>query len=337
MIEDYKNVWVYIETEHGKAKSVGLELLNAGRGLLAENEKLIAILVGYNLLNAAEKAIEYGADQAILVESAEYEDYNTDIFTSVFQQLIAIYKPSVVLFGATSNGRDLAPRVACRLKTGLTADCTNLSIDNENGNVEWTRPTFGGNLMAVITCPYSRPQMGTVRPGVFKKSTPDPERKGEIIYKSIDIPQKQIRTRLLEFIKYPSISSVNLEQAEIIVAGGRGMGNAENFTLLRDLASVMNAAIGASRVAVDSGWIDHIYQIGQTGKTVSPKIYFACGISGSLQHLAGITSADTIIAINHDPNAPIFKVADFGIVGDLFKIIPAIIEKFDLNFIKKIY
>jgi len=331
-LEDYKNLWVYIEAVDGKAKSVGLELLNPGRRLADINkEKLIAVVIGDDVKNVAKTAIAYGADEVILVEAYEYKQYSTDGYVNVLDKLVEKYKPSILLIGATNNGRDAAPRLACRIKTGLTADCTGLDIDEESGNVEWTRPAFGGNLMATILCPNSRPQIGTVRPGVFKKIVPDFSREGEILREEINTPKEEIRTKLIECIKETAGELVNLEEAEIIVAGGRGLGNAENFSLVRELAKVLGATVGSSRAAVDAGWISLIHQVGQSGKTVQPKIYVACGISGAIQHLAGMNSSDTIIAINKDEEAPIFDVADYGIVGNLFEVLPALI-----NEIKKI-
>lgn len=325
--EEYKNLWVFIETEEGKAKSVGFELLTPGRELAdKQNEKLVAVVIGQNVEGVAKEAIAYGADEVLLVEGEEYYNYNTDTFAYALEELVKKYKPSTVLIGATNNGRDIGPRVACRLKTGLTADCTNLGIDEESGNMAWTRPAFGGNLMATILCPNSRPQMGTVRPGVFKKSAKDEAKTGEIIREDIHLEADKVRTKLLERIKEVS-ESVNLEEAEIIVSGGRGVGSAENFSYIRDLAEVLGGTVGASRAAVDAGWIPHAHQVGQTGKTVAPKIYIACGISGAIQHLAGMSGSDTIIAINKDEDAPIFEVADYGIVGDLFEVIPAFIEE----------
>ncbi len=327
MHEDYRNLWVFIETEEGKAKSVGYELLNPGRQLADEKgEKLVAVVIGQNVEAAANKAIGYGADEVILVEGEEYSIYSTDPYSYALTELIKKYKPSTVLIGATNNGRDVGPRVACRIKTGLTADCTGLAIDEETGNMAWTRPAFGGNLMATILCPGTRPQMGTVRPGVFKKTAFDGERGGSILREDIHIPKALIRTKLLERIKEVA-ESVNLEEAEIIVSGGRGLGEAKNFSYIRDLAQAVGGSVGASRAAVDAGWIPHAHQVGQTGKTVAPKIYFACGISGAIQHLAGMSGSDTIIAINKDADAPIFEVADYGIVGNLFEVIPALIEE----------
>lgn len=237
--------------------------------------------------------------------------------------LVEKYQPSAILIGATNNGRDFAPRLSCRLRTGLTADCTSLDYDAESGNVAWTRPAFGGNLMAVIMCPNTRPQIGTVRPGVFKK-TPVEGKEAEVITEEVTVPAEKIRTKLLESIREAAAGVVNLEDAEVIVAGGRGMGGPENFKLCEELAEVLGGAVGASRAAVDAGWIGHAHQVGQTGKTVGPKLYIACGISGAIQHLAGMSGSDCIVAINKDPEAPIFKAADYGIVGNLFDVLPTL-------------
>ena len=324
---EYKNLWVFIETDEGKAKSVGFELLNPGRALADKmGEKLVAVVIGQNVRAAAEQAIAYGADTVLLVEGEEYNNYSTDAATYAMCTLIQKYSPCIVLYGATNNGRDLGPRVACRLETGLTADCTGLDIDDETGLLMSTRPTFGGNLMATIACPDCRPQMSTVRPGVFKKPASDPSRQGEIIAEDIHIAPDQIRVRLVERVKEVA-EAVNLEEAEIIVSGGRGLKAAENFALIRELADVLGATVGASRAAVDAGWIPHAHQVGQTGKTVAPKIYIAVGISGAIQHLAGMSGSKTVVAINKDPNAPIFGAADYGIVGDLFEVVPALVEE----------
>lgn len=324
-LENYKNIWVYIEVEDGKPKGVGLELLSSGRRLADINdEKLVAVVIGNEIENAVKAAIAYGADEVILVEDYEYKEYSTDGYVNVFDKLIEKYKPSTLLIGATNNGRDLAPRLACRIKTGLTADCTGIDVDEESRNVAWTRPAFGGNLMATILCPKTRPQIGTVRPGVFKKIEPDFSKKIRILKEKIYTPEEEIRTKLVERIKETAGELVNLEGAEIIVSGGRGLGKAENFSLIKELAKVLGGTVGSSRAAVDAGWISHIHQVGQTGKTVQPKIYIACGISGAIQHLAGMSSSDTIIAINKDEDAPIFDVADYGVVGDLFEVLPVL-------------
>ena len=240
--------------------------------------------------------------------------------------LVEKYGPTSILIGASNNGRDLAPRLSCRLKTGLTADCTALDIDDETGNVAWTRPAFGGNLMATIMCPDNRPQIGTVRPGVFKKGV-RMERHAEIIHETISVEAEKIRTQVLELVTDIADGNVDLEGAEIIVSGGRGVGGPEGFDIIRQLADVLGATVGASRAAVDAGWISHAHQVGQTGKTVGPRLYIACGISGAIQHLAGMSGSDVVVAVNKDSRAPIFDVADYGVVGNLFEVLPVLIKE----------
>ncbi len=327
-LNDYKNMWVFIETECGKAKNVGYELLAAARPLADQKGcLLVAVVVGKGVGQVAKDAICYGADSAIVVDAPEYEYYTTDAFAKALTGLVGKYKPETVMLGATNNGRDLAPRVSCRLKTGLTADCTAIDIDAESGNIAWTRPTFGGNLMAVIMCPEHRPQMGTVRPGVFKKAAYDEGRTGEIVHEELHTAEEEIHTRLVERVNEVA-EAVNLEEAEIIVSGGRGVGSAENFKIVEELAAELGATVGCSRAVVDAGWMPHAHQVGQSGKTVAPKIYFAIGISGAIQHLAGISGADTVVAVNRDPDAPIFEVADYGIVGNLNDVVPALTAAF---------
>jgi electron transfer flavoprotein alpha subunit len=326
--EGYSDLWVFIETEEGKAKSVGLELLTPGRALADKaGYDLVAVVVGKSVEAVAQRAIEHGADRAILVDGDEYDVYNTDVVSHAMLGLIKKYSPATILIGATNNGRDVGPRLACELKTGLTADCTGLELDTETGNVIWTRPAFGGNLMAMIQCPETRPQMGTVRPGVFKKTVPDAARTGEITREDIHIDSSLIKTTLIERIKEVA-EAVNLEEAEIIVSGGRGVGGPDGFATIKLLADALGGAVGSSRAAVDSGWIPHAHQVGQTGKTVAPKIYIACGISGAIQHLAGMSGSDVIIAINKNPEAPIFSVANYGIVGNLFEVIPQLVNEY---------
>ena len=260
------------------------------------------------------------------MDGPEYEQYSTDAYAIALTALVEKYGPTSMLIGATNNGRDLGPRLSCRLKTGLTADCTALDIDEESGNVAWTRPAFGGNLMATILCPEHRPQIGTVRPGVFKKSEAGPAH-AEIIREDIHVDPKDIRTQVLELIQEMGDENVDLEGAEIIVSGGRGVGGPEGFEPVKALAEALGATVGASRAAVDSGWISHAHQVGQTGKTVGPKLYIACGISGAIQHLAGMSGSDVIVAINKDPDAPIFDVADYGVVGNLFEVLPVLTEE----------
>ncbi len=327
-IKEYKNVWVFIETIHGKPRNVSLELLDQGKKLAdIKKEKVIAVVIGKDNDIAIKDAMAYGAEEIINVSKDEYLDYSTDGYANVMSNLALKYKPSTILIGATNNGRDLGPRVSCRLKTGLTADCTGLDIDNETGDVAWTRPAFGGNLMATILCSNTRPQIGTVRSGVFKKAEPDYKKSVNVINEDIGTPLENIRTKLIEYVQTAGGESVNLEEAEFIVSGGRGLGGPENFAVIRDLADALGATVGSSRAAVDAGWISHMHQVGQTGKTVGPKIYVACGISGAIQHLAGMSSSDIIIAINKDKDAPIFNVADYGIVGDLFEVVPALAKE----------
>lgn len=304
---------------------MGLELLAQARQLADKlGEKVGAVVIAGDAREAVKAAGEHGADYIYVVEGKEYKNFNTETHGYIMTELVRKYKPSAILIGATNNGRDLGSRVAVRLHTGLTADCTGLDIDPESKNVAYTRPAFGGNLMATIFCADSRPQMGTVRPGAFKKKEPAAGRSGEVIREEIKVPADRIVTRLLEFIPANQIGGMKIEEADIVVSGGKGLGKAENFKLIEELAEVLGAAVGASRAAVDAGWIDHIQQVGQTGKTVMPKLYIACGISGAIQHVAGMSSSEFIIAINKDPDAPIFNVADVGIVGDLFEILPAL-------------
>ncbi|AJQ26519.1 electron transfer flavoprotein subunit alpha [Pelosinus fermentans] len=324
----YKDVWVYLEVGEGKLRNVGLELLGEGRKLAdGMGQSLASVLIGHNVEGLAQDAFAAGSDKVYLVDAAELAQYNTDSYTATLFDLISNYKPSVILMGATNDGRDFGARVACRVGTGLTADCTGLGIDEATGFVSWTRPAFGGNIMATIICPEHRPQMGTVRPSVFKKPVLDYSKKGELIRVASKIKQEDMRTKLIDMIHVCTVSC-NLEEAEIIVSGGRGMCKPENFSLVEDLANVLGASVGASRAAVDAGWKPALHQVGQTGKTVGPKIYFACGISGAIQHLAGMSSSDLVIAINKDPDAPIFKMADYGIVGDVLEVLPILTEEF---------
>ena len=323
-----KDLWVFVETnEDGTAKNVGIELLTPGKMMAGkQGGALVAVVIGNNVDEAVKAASEHGADKVIVVDGPEYAHYTTDAYAIALCTLVEKYGPTSMLIGATNNGRDLGPRVSCRLKTGLTADCTGLDIDEESGNVAWTRPAFGGNLMATILCPDHRPQIGTVRPGVFKKSDAG-EAKAEIIKEDIHVDAKDIRTQVLELIKEAGGESVDLEGAEIIVSGGRGVGGPEGFEPVKALADALGATVGASRAAVDAGWIAHAHQVGQTGKTVGPKLYIACGISGAIQHVAGMSSSDCIVAINKDPEAPIFDIADYGVVGNLFEVLPVLTEE----------
>jgi electron transfer flavoprotein alpha subunit len=273
-----------------------------------------------------DKLIAFGADKVYLLQNPELAANPEDVLTRQFGQLIRQYKPEIVLAGATALGRSFIPRVAAAVKCGLTADCTGLEIDIEKRQLLQTRPTFGGNIMATIICPSSRPQMSTVRPRTFKKGSPDITRQGQIIKIDLDKAAVTSRTQLLNFVEDIS-EKIKLDEADIIVSGGRGLGKPENFKIVAELASALGAALGSSRPPVDDGWISYSHQVGQTGKTVAPKLYIACGISGSVQHMAGMQTADTIVAINSDPAAPIFEIATYGLVGDLFKIVPILTEQ----------
>lgn len=323
----YKGVWVYGEQRGGVFDGVALELLGEGRKLADMlNVPLSAVLMGENMGEAAKALVAYGADNVYVVDDPSLKNFVDETYCDIFVQLIKTYKPEIILLGATTYGRSLAPRISSRLNTGLTADCTKLEIDMEKRNLMQTRPAFGGNLMATIICPNRRPQMSTVRPKVMKALPPDYARTGNIIEPEVAIP-KALNTKVLDVVSSLS-EMVNLAEADIIVSGGRGLGDPKNFSMIEELAKVLGGAVGASRAAVDAGWIPYCHQVGQTGKTVGPKVYIACGISGAVQHLAGMSSSETIVAINKDPDAPIFKVATFGIVGDLMQVVPALINEF---------
>lgn len=323
----YKDVWVFAEQRDGVITPVVKELLGKGRGLANDigDVKLCAILLGEGLGDMTKELFEAGADIVYTAESPLLYRYTADGYTKVITDAIHEFKPEIVLFGATHIGRDLAPRIAKRVGTGLTADCTQLDIDPETKGILQTRPAFGGNLMATIKCPGHRPQMSTVRPGVMDKLPVQEGRTGEVKPVSLNLQESDIRTKILEIVK-TARDMVSLTDAEIIVSGGAGLGEASGFKLIQKFADHVGGVVGASRAAVDSGWIDHSHQVGQTGTTVKPKIYIACGISGAIQHLAGMQTSDIIIAINKNPMAPIFEVADYGIVGDLYKVIPEIME-----------
>lgn len=321
-----KGVWVFAETRNGSLKKVGYELLSRGRELADTlKTELCAVALGHNIADV-QSLIAQGADKVYLVDAPELADNQEDYITHSLLNLIKEHKPEVVMAGATALGRSFFPRVAAILNTGLTADCTGLDIDAEKRLLLQTRPTFGGNILATILCPNKRPQMSTVRPRVFKTAAPNPNRKGQII--KVDFKKDSItaKTKLLSFVE-DLTEKIKLEDADIIISGGRGLGKAENFKLLEELAGCMGAALGSSRAAVDEGWIPYSHQVGQTGKTVCPKLYIACGISGAIQHLAGMQTSDCIVAINDNPDAPIFQVAHYGIVGDLFQVVPMMIKK----------
>ena len=322
-LAEYKGVYVIAEEFEGKLRNVTLELLGQGKQL-AEGigDEVGAVLIGHNVKPLAQELIAHGAHKVYVYDDPKFEHYNTTAFTRAIVHFFNEVKPNVYLVGATNIGRDLGPRVANALQTGLTADCTNLFVDDDGKTIVWTRPALGGNIMAEIVCRNDRPQMGTVRPNVFKKPEADPNATGEVIDMHVDLTEADFLTKFVELIKVGG-NGIKIEEADIIVAGGRGMNGNEAFTgMLKELADVLGGAVGASRAAVDAGWIDALHQVGQTGKTVGPKIYIAAGISGAIQHLAGMSGSDCVIAINKDEDAPIFKVADYGIVGDAFEIVP---------------
>ncbi|MGE5627242.1 MAG: electron transfer flavoprotein subunit alpha/FixB family protein [Solirubrobacterales bacterium] len=327
-LENCKDVWVFIECFQGQPKDVGFELLGQGR-ILAEGLKqnLCAVVIGKDVDAAIKGASEYGADKIYVVKGEEYENYTSDAYGHAFLKLCHKYNPNTILIGATIRGRELGSKIAVALRTGLTADCTALSIEEDTGNVVWERPAFGGNLYAQILCSETRPQMGTVRPGAFKKQVKNLDNKAEVIEEDIRTNPAYILTKVVDFIKAKEEGGLKVDEAEVVVSGGRGMKGADNFNMLKELADLMGGAVGASRAAVDAGWIPQTRQVGQTGSTVAPRIYIACGISGAVQHIAGMSSSDTIIAINKDASAPIFEVADYCIVGDLFQVVPALIKE----------
>lgn len=321
-IAEYKGVWVFAEQREGKLQKVALELLGKGRDLADKlGVELTAVLLADKTDEMAKELAAYGADKVLAVESSLLKNYTTDAYAKVICDLIKERKPEALLIGATFVGRDLGPRVAARLETGLTADCTSLDIDETTKNLLMTRPAFGGNLMATIVCGDNRPQMSTVRPGVFEKLEKNENNKCQIEKVITDLKDEDIRTKVEEIVKLAK-DTVDIGEAQIIVSGGRGVSNPENFKALKELAELLNGEVAGSRAAVDNGWVDKAVQVGQTGKTVRPIVYVACGISGAIQHLAGMQDSDYIVAINKDADAPIMKVADLAIVGDLNKVIP---------------
>ena len=322
----YKNVYVFVEQREGVIQNVGLELLGKARELAdALNEKVYAMLLGHDLTTQAQECIAYGADTVLRVDAPELATYVTEPYAQAIYQIIRDNKPSIVLIGATTIGRDLGPRLSARVEIGLTADCTGLEI-SEDRDLLMTRPAFGGNLMATIICKEHRPQMSTVRPGVMRMGQRDENRKGTIEDVKINFDKSKFRVRVLETVKQTK-NLVDITEAHVLISGGRGVGNAEGFDMLRAMANTIGAEVSASRAMVDAGVLGHERQVGQTGKTVRPDLYFAMGISGAIQHLAGMEESEYIIAINKDKFAPIFNVADLGIVGDVRKIVPLLTEK----------
>ena len=321
-----KAVFVFAEQVDNRITPVTFELIGKARELAAQlDSQVVALLPGYQVGSLVSELVAYGAEVVLLADHVELEHYRTEPYTQVLSQTIEKFQPEIVLIGATTIGRDLAPRVAGRVHTGLTADCTALEIEEETSRFLMTRPAFGGNLMATIVCPEHRPAMATVRPGVMIKRIPDDNAAAQIIPFEGTITENEMYTTIQEVLK-KGVSKQDIQDARIIVAGGRGMRNTEGFAMLKDLADVLGGAVASSRAAVDAGLQDKSRQVGQTGKTVRPILYIACGISGAIQHLAGMEESDFIIAINSDTTAPIFNVADVGIVGDALKIVPKLTE-----------
>ncbi len=326
MTNNKKSVFVFAEQVDGQITPVSFELIGKARDLAQQlGGEVVAGLLGYQISALANELVAFGAEMVVVADHPELKDYRTEPYTQAIDQILEKYQPEIALFGATSIGRDLAPRVAGRIHTGLTADCTALEIDAETSNFLMTRPAFGGNLMATIVCPDFRPAMATVRPGVMVKRIPDPNAQAEIVNFDVKIEVNNMFTTIQEILKKVEHKH-NIQDAKILVSGGRGMHSAENFALLEDLANALGGEVASSRAAVDSGYTDKSRQVGQTGKTVRPQIYIACGISGAIQHMAGMEESEYIIAINTDPTAPIFNIADVGIVGDALKIVPKLTE-----------
>jgi len=323
-----RQVWVFVEQTEGRPAGVSWELLGKGREIAdALGGQLAAVMLGHGVRSFTQKAIAYGADLVYLIDDPVLAHYRTEAYLHGMVSLARPYRPEVILLGATTMGRDLAGAVATKLETGLTADCTGLSIDPQTKLLEQTRPAYGGNIMATILCEQRRPQMATVRPRVMAMPREDEGRTGRVIEASLGLTEAQVATRVLAYAREEAADEVRLEDAEIIVSGGRGVGSAEGFSVLQELADALGGIVAGSRGAVDVGWVPPHRQVGQTGKTVRPKVYFACGISGAIQHLVGMQTADVIVAINSDPEAPIFKVATYGIVGDLFQVVPALAQE----------
>ncbi len=326
-LEAYQGVWVWIEQFGGEACSISWEMVGKGRELADQRDAVLtACVLGHKVEHIAHQAIAFGADRVFWVDDPSLAVYRTRPYAEALVYLVRQYKPEIFLLGASSRGRDLAGSVATELYTGLTADCTGLDIDPETALLRQTRPAFGGNIMATIICPNYRPQMATVRHRVFEMPVADPARQGQIVAVEPLMGEDEIASRVVDFIEEQG--QVNLADAKIIVSGGRGVGGPDGFEPVRQLAEVLGGALGSSRAAVDAGWIPYAHQVGQTGRTVRPDLYIACGISGAVQHLAGMGTSKIIVAINKDPEAPIFSVANYGIVGDLFQVVPALTEQF---------
>lgn len=326
-INDYRGVWVFVEQTEGEPARVSLELLSKGRELADKLDVVLtAFLLGESVQDTAKELIFFGADEVVVADHSLLRDYRTELYTDIISEQVMARKPEVLIVGASPIGRDLAPRLSFRLNAGCTADCTGLDIDEENRLFVSTRPAFGGNVMATIICPEHRPQMSTVRPGVMALPEKDDSRAGQIIDLELQLDEDACKVKILESVKGTS-EGVNIQDAERIVAIGMGAGDKETFDMIKELAELLDGEVGATRFAVEAGWVSHDRQIGQTGKTVRPELYVGCGISGAVQHTAGMSASKMIIAINKDPNAEVFKIADYGIVGDVRKVVPAIISE----------
>ena len=324
----YRDVWIFAEQKDGHIQSITYELLGEGRKLADQlGMKLCAVLLGHQVTEQTAALIQRGADRVYLVDAPQLVYFQDEPYAAVLIDLVRKHKPAIMLCGATTVGRSLVSRVAVTVKAGLTADCTGLAIDPETKNLLQTRPAFGGNIMATIITPNHRPQMATVRHKVMKEAVVDATRQGETLIEKVAAEVLKSRAQRVKFVPETE-TTTNIAEANMIVSGGRGLQVPENFAMIRELAEVLGAGVGSSRAAVDAGWIPYSHQVGQTGKTVCPKIYIACGISGQIQHLAGMSSSDIIVAINKDPEAPIFRMATYGLVGDLFKIVPLLTREF---------
>jgi len=327
-LDDYRGVWVFIEQNGSKIEGVSLELLGAGRKLADKLQvPLAGFLLGHGVKQMVNQVISYGADEVYVIDQPILTNYRTESYMQGVMLLARKYKPEIILYGATPNGKDLASAVATDLSTGLTADTTMLDVDVSNRLLEASRPAFGGNIMATILCKKHRPQMATVRPKVMKALEPDAARLGKVIEEKIDLKEEDMRTKVLQIVNDVT-KKASLAEAHVIVCGGKGMGDLQNFRLIHELAETIGASVGGTRDVVEAGWLPHEQQVGQTGETVTPKIYFAIGISGAIQHVVGMKNSEFIIAINKDPNAPIFDVATYGIVGDAMEIVPKLIQQF---------
>lgn len=330
--EDYSGVWVFIEVKDGEVVPVSLELLGAGKELSDKRgTELAGVLIGENVTHLADTLYEYGADTVYVYDDTIFKNYRTESYMKALLECCQKHKPEVILYGATSTGKDLASAVATDLPTGLTADSTILDIEEDTGLLLASRPAFGGNIMATILCKKYRPQMATVRPKVMKALTPEPGRRGQLIEETASIKEEDIRTKVLEIVQFTT-QKVRIDEADIVVAGGKGLGSEKGFQVIHDLAETLGGAVGASRDVVEAGWVEHHHQVGQTGLTVTPKIYFAIGISGAIQHIVGMQNSGLIIAINNDPEAAIFQSSHYGIVGDAFEIVPLLIQQFKQAF-----